>query len=56
MQPLVIEHLQGGGKWTAFGLLTPKAVKDRTYLRDEITVDGQLADTHGAAPYSLRPP
>ena len=41
----VTEHLKGGGKWTAFGLLTPKAVKDRTYLRDEITVDGQPADT-----------
>jgi very-short-patch-repair endonuclease len=41
----VIEYLNGGGKWTAFGLLTPKAVKDRTYLRDEITVDGQPADT-----------
>lgn len=41
----VIEHLKGGGKWTAFGLLTPKALKDRTYFRDEITVDGQPADT-----------
>jgi very-short-patch-repair endonuclease len=41
----VIEYLKGGGKWTAFGLLTPKAVKDRTYLRDEVTVDGQPADT-----------
>ncbi len=42
----VIEHLKGGGKWTAFGLLTPRAVKDRTYFCDEITVDGQPADTH----------
>ena len=42
----VIEYLKGGGKWTEFGLLTPKAVKDRTYFRDEITVDGQPADTH----------
>jgi hypothetical protein len=42
----VLEHLKGGGKWTAFGLFTPKAVKDRIYLRDHITVDGQLADTH----------
>ena len=41
----VIEHLTGGGKWTAFGLFTPKAVKGRTYLREQITVDGQLADT-----------
>jgi hypothetical protein len=41
----VIEHLKGGGKWTAFGFLTPKAVKDRTYLREMVTVDGQPADT-----------
>lgn len=41
----VIEHLKGGGKWTAFGFLTPKAVRDRTYLREQITVDGQSADT-----------
>jgi very-short-patch-repair endonuclease len=41
----VIEYLNGGGKWTTFGLLTPKAVKDRTYLRDDITVDGRPADT-----------
>jgi hypothetical protein len=42
----VIEYLSGGGKWTAFGLLTPRALKDRTYFRDEITVDGKPADTH----------
>jgi very-short-patch-repair endonuclease len=42
----VIEHLKVGGKWTAFGLLTPKAVKDRTYFLDEVSVDGQPADTH----------
>ncbi len=40
----VLEHLKGGGKWTTFAVFTPKAVKDRTYLR-QITVDGQLADT-----------
>ncbi len=40
----VIEHLNSGGKWTAFGVFTPKAIKDRTYLR-HITVDGESADT-----------
>jgi hypothetical protein len=40
----VIEHLDSGGKWTAFGVFTPKTVKDRTYLR-HITVDGKPADT-----------
>jgi AAA domain len=41
----VIEHLRAGGKWTSFGLLTPKAVKDRRYLREAVTVDGQAAET-----------
>jgi hypothetical protein len=40
-----IEHLQAGGKWTRWGLFTPKVVKERTYLRDQVTVDGQPADT-----------
>jgi hypothetical protein len=40
----VIEHLNSGGKWTAFGVFTPKAIKDRTYLR-HITVDGEPSDT-----------
>ena len=42
----VIEYIRVGGKWTKFGVLTPKALKDRTYFRDEITVDGKPADTH----------
>jgi len=41
----VIEHLRAGGKWTSFGVLTPRAVKDRTYLREVVTVDGQTAVT-----------
>src|SRR5271155_3812960 len=41
----VIEHLRAGGKWTSFGVLTPKAVKNRTYLREAVTVDGQSAET-----------
>ena len=40
-----IEHLQAGGKWTRWGLFTPKSVKERTYLRLQVTVDGQPADT-----------
>ena len=43
----VIEHLKGGGKWTAvWCCLRLGRVKDRTYFCDEITVDGQPADTH----------
>ena len=42
---VMIEHLKAGGKWTAWGVLTPKAVRERTYLRDEVTVDGQPADS-----------
>ena len=41
----VMEHLQAGGKWTSFGVLTPRAVKSRTYLREGVTVDGQPAET-----------
>lgn len=41
----VINHLQAGGKWKKFGFLTPKVVKERIYLRDQVTVDGQPADT-----------
>ncbi len=46
----VLDYLQAGGKWSAFGVLTPKPVKGRTYLRDQVTVDGQPAD----APERLR--
>lgn len=41
----VIEHLQAGGRWKAFGIVTPKAVRDRTYLRDEVKVDNRAADS-----------
>jgi AAA domain len=40
-----IEHLQAGGNWSRWGLFTPKVVKERTYLRDQVTVDGRPADT-----------
>ena len=41
----VIQHLEAGGKWKNWGFLIPKALKDRTYLCDSVTVDGQPADT-----------
>ncbi|MHB8159292.1 MAG: AAA domain-containing protein [Thermoleophilia bacterium] len=41
----VIDHLQSGGTWTRLLLLTPKALKDKTYIKDEIIVDGRPADT-----------
>jgi hypothetical protein len=41
----VMEHLKAGGRWSSLGFLTPRAVKERTYLRDYVTVDGQPADT-----------
>src|SRR5215510_967257 len=40
-----MQHLQAGGTWTRWGLFTAKVMKERTYLRDHITVDGQPADT-----------
>lgn len=41
----VIQHLVDGGKWKKFGFLTPAVVKERTYLRDYVFVDGQPADS-----------
>lgn len=41
----VIEHLKAGGKWNSWVVLTPKAVKERTYFRDRVTVDNQPADS-----------
>ncbi len=41
----VIEHLNAGGRWSSLGFLTPRAVKERAYLRERVTVDGQPADT-----------
>jgi very-short-patch-repair endonuclease len=40
-----VNHLETGGKWRRFGIVTPKELKERTYLRDQITVNGQPADT-----------
>jgi very-short-patch-repair endonuclease len=40
----VVEHLKAGGRWSSLGFLTPRAVKERTYLREHVTVDGQPAD------------
>ena len=41
----VIDHLKAGGKWNTWVVLTPKTVKERTYLRDQVTVDDQPADS-----------
>ena len=38
------KHLQAGGKWKLLGLVTPKALKGRTYLKQDVLVDGQPAD------------
>jgi very-short-patch-repair endonuclease len=41
----IFEHLGAGGKWKSFGVFTPAILKDRTYFREYVTVDGQPADT-----------
>ena len=41
---VVANHLQGGGKWKRLGLVTPKVLKGRSYLKEDILVDGQPAD------------
>jgi hypothetical protein len=38
-------HLTAGGKWPRWGIFTPKEVKERLYLKDQVTVDGQGAST-----------
>ena len=38
------KHLQADGKWKLLGLVTPKALKGRTYLKKDVLVDGQPAD------------
>src|SRR5262249_16792856 len=40
-----LTYLQAGGKWTLFGVLAPRALKDKQYLREEVRVDGRPADT-----------
>lgn len=39
------EHLEASGKWKRLGVFTPKPLKGRTYLRDQVRVDGQQART-----------
>ena len=41
----VLSYLQTGGKWLILGVLSPRPVKDRQYLREEVVVDGRPADT-----------
>jgi len=40
-----LNHLSQGGKWKQFGLITPKAIKGRAYLKIEVLVDGKGAAT-----------
>ncbi len=42
-----LRYLSEGGKWKRYGLITPKILKGRTYLRD-ILVDGEGATTSEA--------
>jgi hypothetical protein len=41
----IIQHLEAGGKWKRLAFFTPEVVKERTYLLDQVSVDGQPADT-----------
>jgi very-short-patch-repair endonuclease len=41
----IIQHLEAGGKWKKLAFFTPEVVKERTYLLDQVSVDGQPADT-----------
>ena len=43
-----MSHLNGGGKWKTLGLFTPKNLKGRDYLKDEVQVDGAGASESGS--------
>ena len=38
-----LSYFKGGGKWKRFGIVTPKELKGRSYLKDEVVVDGEGA-------------
>ena len=38
------KHLQAGGKWKLLGLVTPKILRGRTYLKKDVLIDGQPPD------------
>ena len=39
----VLQYFKSGGKWKRLGIVTPKEVKGRIYLKDEVLVDGEGA-------------
>jgi very-short-patch-repair endonuclease len=41
----VAAHIEAGGKWKTLGLFTPKPVRGRIYLREEVTVGGVAVTT-----------
>lgn len=42
---VLIEHLKAGGKWARWRVFAPDVVKGRVYLRNQVTIGGQCADT-----------
>ena len=40
-------HLNGGGKWKRLGIVVPKELKGRVYLKDDVLVDGEGASDIG---------
>lgn len=42
---VVVQHFEAGGKWKNWAFLTPSVLKERAYLRDQVTVNGQRPDT-----------
>lgn len=36
------QHFKVGGKWTSWKFITPRVVKERTYIREQIRIDGQF--------------
>ena len=38
-----LSYFNDGGKWKRFGIITPRELKGRAYLKDEVLVDGEGA-------------
>ena len=38
-----LSYFKDGGKWKRFGIVTPRELKGRAYLKDEVVVDGEGA-------------
>lgn len=41
----VVQHFEAGGRWKSWAFFTPSILRERVYLRQQVTIDGQPPDT-----------